>query len=235
MKLIFTSVCLLGSVAFLLSACGSPTVVSQTPRTPYVRNAVDTIIVHDAETTVSEPETLASINREYWKEVQARRRAPRNTFEVSAGYGWITSNLYSADGYKLNDKGGMEVKLAYDRVFGPGLGFGLVYSGFFGNIGGADLKLNYFAPAFVGRNKFGNWNLKYGLGFGFFMYDDEYQHFNRLGYHYEVGIEYMVSPKMGVGISTSSVGATLPEQDGLKDDVSGIVRINVMGGLRFYF
>ncbi len=179
-----------------------------------------------------------ALNKKMTEEQKKERRAPLNTITANVGYGWITSKLYSSFGQSYKSKGGMEWKLEYDRVFSKGLGFGLQYSGFKASLPDGDLRLSYLAPSFLIRSKYKNWVFKYGIGLGVFIYDDEYYHFTRLGTNLDLGMEYMLNKHVGLGISTSCIGASLPKQEGAKydkDESSGISRINVQGGIRFYF
>jgi len=52
------------------------------------------------------------------------------------------------------------------------------------------------------------------------------------------GLEYMFTPNIGLAISASTQSARLksPEGSGLPDDeVNGIAKIGLLGGLRIYF
>ncbi|WP_106831136.1 hypothetical protein [Parabacteroides pacaensis] len=172
------------------------------------------------------------------QEMQAKRTPPFNTIEASVGYSWITSKLYSSTGEKYKKKGGLEWKLVYDRVFKNGLGFGVLYSGFHASFLEGNMKLSYIAPAFVGRTRIDNWIVKYAIGCGLFIYDDDYWHANCFGFHVEAGCEYRLTKNIGIGLSLNAISGTLPKQEGVelrKDESSGIVRVNLLGGLRFYF
>lgn len=193
--------------------------------------AVDTLLPNSVQKAIALKKTMV-------EEQRKQHQAPFNTITVSTGYGWITSKLYSSFGQAYHSKGGMEWKLEYDRIFSKGLGFGLQYSGFKASLPDGDLKLSYLAPSFVVRSKYKNWVFKYGLGLGVFIYDDEFYHSTRLGTNLDLGMEYMLNKHVGLGVSTSCIGASLPKQEGAtydKDESSGISRINVQGGIRFYF
>ncbi len=169
---------------------------------------------------------------------RAKYKAPAHTLDVSVGCGWITSKLYDPQGNEITEKSGLEWKVSYDRVFDQGFGFGLLYSGFKAKFAEIDTKITYLAPAFVGRGKFSeNWIFKYALGAGLFIYDEGgfSEKVSRVGCHYELGLEYMVTEEIGIGISSSSIFASMPKQEGLKEEYTGIGRLNLLGGVRIYF
>lgn len=187
---------------------------------------------------VNPVQDMISFDRATAKNERAKRRAPANTFEVSMGYGWITSKLYDFNNLAIGNKGGMEWKLGYEHVWSTGLGIGVQYSGFKAAFPGGDMFLTYLAPEFTGRVKFDKWILKYGLGMGLFLYNEPYYSTAGFGTHLTLGVEYMLTSQVGLGISANSVSASLPERDGVKlnnNEKSGIGRFNLLGGLRVYF
>lgn len=100
------------------------------------------------------------------------------------------------------------------------------------------MVLSYLAPEVTLRTKFNKWILKCGVGMGLFLYNEPYYSTAGFGAHVTMGLEYMLSSHVGLGVSASSIASNLPKRDGVelkKDEKSGINRINVLGGLRFYF
>ncbi len=181
-------------------------------------------------------EEAIQVGYEMQKKEEKDHRAPSNTFEASIGYGWITSDIYSSTGEKYGTKGGMEWNLEYNHVFRSGFGFGLQYSGCKVSIPEGDMSLSYVAPSMVLRRKMDNWIFKCGVGVGAFFYSQSGYNTTRLGVSTTLGMEYMVAKSVGLGLSVNAIGASLPEQEGLPEDqTSGIGRLNVTGGIRFYF
>lgn len=181
---------------------------------------------------------IINLDQAIVKDRRARQISPSNTFEVNIGYGWITSTIYDSYGYKLGHKGGVEWKLAYDHVWKSGLGVGVQYSGFNASFPGGNMLLSYIAPEFLGRSKIDKWILKYGLGVGLFVYNDPYYSTAGLGTHVVLGVEYMLTKNIGLGMSANCVAGYLPRQEGVNlpdNESSGIGRFNLLGGLRFYF
>ena len=172
------------------------------------------------------------------KEQREKRRAPSSTFEGSIGYGWITSKLYDADGNSLENKGGLEWKLSYEYTWSSGWGIGLQYSGYKTSFPGGNMMLSYIAPEWVARYRWDKWMLKAGLGVGVFLYHEPFYNSTGVGAHATISGEYMMDEHWGIGISVNTVNGTLPERSEVKlkdNERSGITRINVLGGLRYYF
>lgn len=177
--------------------------------------------------------------KQVYEEMKERSRAPANTLTVSAGYGWITSKTYTPYG-TYNSKGGMEWKIEYDHVYGSGLGFGIQYSGFHASFSSdIYMRLTYIAPSFIARFKANSWVFKFGVGIGYFGYNDSgaYNSSN-IGMSTDAAAEYMLSPHFGLGVSLSTItGRTSGPYDSQLPDgeISGVRRINLQGGLRYYF
>lgn len=171
-------------------------------------------------------------------EERRKRMAPANTFEMSVGYGWITSRLYDYSGNSLGHKGGVEWRLGYEHVWKSGLGVGFQYSGYRAAFDEGNMVLSYLAPELVGRTKLNKWILKYGVGFGLLLYHEPNNDMTGFGGHLTIGVEYMLSKNIGLGATTSYVSGSLPNEDDMnlkENERSGINRFNLLGGLRFYF
>lgn len=172
------------------------------------------------------------------KEQKEKRRAPASTFEASIGYGWITSKLYDPDGKSLGSKGGLEWKLSYEYTWSSGWGIGLQYSGFKTSFPGGDMMLSYIAPEWVARYRWNKWIMKAGLGVGVFLYHEPFYNSTGVGAHVTIGMEYMIDTHWGIGVTANTVNGSLPDRSEVKlkdNERSGITRINVLGGIRYYF
>lgn len=167
-----------------------------------------------------------------------KRRAPTNTLTISVGPGYVTSEIYTPD-RTYKGKAGLEWKAEYNRIFKNGMGFGLQYSGFRANFEqDIYMSISYFAPSFIGRKKLGeSWIIKYGVGMGLFLYNDSgFETHAGFGMDVNFGGEYMVSKSVGIGLEVQAISGSISRQEQLPDDVkSGIARINMQGGIRFYF
>lgn len=173
------------------------------------------------------------------EEKMKKRQAPANTIGLDVGIGCVYSKIYTP--YRTyNGKNGLDWKLEYNRVYRNGLGFGLQYSGFRTSFSeGGYMLLTYIAPSFIGRVKLADaWILKYGIGIGYFGYSDSGDILSGVGLDVNIGAEYMVSKHVGLGVEVQSLSSYLSRQEGVtlgEDEHSGISRINIKGGVRFYF
>lgn len=192
---------------------------------------VDTLKVNSLQDMVDLDHLVARKRKE-------ERRAPSSTFEGSIGYGWITSKLYDADGYSMGSKSGLEWKLSYEYTWSSGWGIGLQYSGFRTSFPGGNMMLSYIAPEWVARYRWNKLILKAGLGIGAFLYHEPFYNSAGVGAHVTVGLEYMLTNHWGVGVSLNTVNGTLPDRGDVilnDNERTGVSRINVLGGLRYYF
>lgn len=199
------------------------------------------LYLKDLETDSLKPNPVQEMIDSKLKTIQEnrkKRRAPANTIEVSLGPGWITSEILGANDKKIDLKSGLEWKLSYEHIWNKGLGIGLQYSSYKVSFPEGDIKLSYIAPEFTGRIKADKWILKYGVGIGLALYSDPYYKTEGVGVSLSFGAEYMVSKNIGLGITTNYITSSLPSQNKAnkkEDERSGINRINLLGGLRFYF
>lgn len=174
------------------------------------------------------------------EEQMKKRQAPAHTIGMDVGIGRVYSKIYTPF-RTYSGKSGVDWKLEYNRVYRNGLGFGLQYSGFRANFSeGGYMLLTYIAPSFIGRVKLSDaWILKYGVGIGYFGYNDSGEStLSGVGIDVNVGVEYMIGKHVGLGIEAQSLSSYLPEQAEValgEDEHSGISRINIKGGIRFYF
>lgn len=200
------------------------------------------LYLKDLEIDSSVPNTLMESleeTRQGYEKQRERGKVPRNTINVDFGYGWITSKIYTPSGvYK--SKGGLEWKIEYDHVFRGGIGFGLQYMGYKTDFPyGESLNLTYIGPSFVGRHRTANWLFKYGIGAGYFGYNDNNRYkTSSVGFSVNLGLEYMFTPNLGLAVSFNTHSARLKSPEGTElpeDEVSGIAKIGLQGGLRVYF
>lgn len=201
------------------------------------------LLISDPTIDPQAPNPLAEAilkNRNAREERAKKRQAPTHTISFSYGYGYVYSQIETPN-KTYKGKSGADWKLEYNWVHRTGFGFGLQYSGFRTDfpIEGY-MALTYIAPSFIGRIKVGDaWILKYGIGMGYFRYNDSgYETLSGLGVDVSVGAEYMVSKNVGLGIDLQSISGNLPEQSEILLDAnkrSGIARINIQGGVKFYF
>ncbi|MDR0892080.1 MAG: hypothetical protein LBN24_05650 [Mediterranea sp.] len=184
---------------------------------------------------------------------RSARIAPANVWELSMGYGFITSKVTDyGSGADVKHMNGLEWKLLYGHTWSSGCGIGIQYSGFRASNGPTySMMLSYIAPEFLYRVKLNRLIFKLGVGAGLFVFTEEANNYEVYGHritgsgsqvggglHCTFGLEYMMTKQWGLGISMNEVMGILPEPDGIPVDSSeiyGIYRINFMGGIRYYF
>lgn len=171
-------------------------------------------------------------------------RAPRFTLDISAGGGFITSRVITPYGSDRGT-GGMDWRLAFEQVFNSGIGYSIQYVGskttFTYNYSMTQL---YIAPSLIYRGRLDNWILKVGVGIGYFGLRDEDEKVNKtgsiagVGFNSDLGVEYMFSEHIGLGISLNAVSASFPNADRTyleENEYSGMGRISALAGFRYYF
>ena len=98
--------------------------------------------------------------------------------------------------------------------------------------------LSYIAPEWVARYRWDKWIMKAGLGVGVFLYHEPFYNSTGVGAHATIGMEYMIDTHWGIGVTANTVNGSLPDRSEVKlkdNERTGITRINVLGGVRYYF
>lgn len=208
------------------------------------------------------PKQLTRITREYNEtfctdfgnsveyQFQPARPAttPHDILKLSAGPSLITSEM-KAVFTTYSHLWGWELKLDYAHLWRSGFGIGInttMYRAGFYNLGpsfsyedNCHLTLLYIGPSVVWSKKWGSyWRFEALCGIGYAYSDDDFKENSGIGMLTEVGIEYMVSSHVGIGMEFNVLTNTFKKPEGvlLKKDTSyGIGRINMLGGIRFYF
>jgi len=174
--------------------------------------------------------------------IERKRRLPsKNIVTLNMGYGCIERNSYSYSRRLNTCREGIEWKFEYDHIVNNYIGFGFQYSGFKSSSSNSNLKLSYLAPLFVYGMKFEEkFILKGNIGAGLFFYDDDYASINFLrgGINTDLGVEYMLTSHMGLGINGSWMLGELEKQKDriyLNDSAPCLIKFSLQAGLRFYF
>lgn len=172
---------------------------------------------------------------------QKREGAFKNIISADIGYGIVTSKIYTLN-KTYNVKGGLEWRLQYERTGKKYLGFSLQYTGFRTTfVTGEEILTTYLAPSIIYRIRMQKWIVKMGAGLGYFgcKADAGYGRENNsgMGINLDVGIEYMLSKHIGLGFSIDWIeGCFFKENFYMEpNEVSGLFRVNILGGIRFYF
>lgn len=207
----------------------------------------DSLVTGDTPSILQEIEQnedaeLAAMARQQIAAVDKMANTPHNIIKVSAGPSWINSKIDM--GHRVySSKVGFEYALQYQHIFRI-IGFGvdfLHYSTSFDE--GSDLNLLYVGPSMAFKYSLGKkWLLDASVGVGYSQYKEKAQGFSytegKLGVMGEVGIEYMLSKHVGLGIQANALSMRMKKPEGYHmedNEFYGIQRINLMGGVRFYF
>lgn len=195
---------------------------------------------------------------------------PNNVVKLDAGVSFITSKVYvyNLDDNKMHQytwKPGFCAKVDYEHFWKSGWGFGVNvmyhntnFDAGYGAIGYSQgyyeyqFSQWYFGPCAAYRFRFGDskWmgDVSVGMGYSRFCEDLEGRitaYYGGLGVSWRAGVEYMLSPDIGLGVDLTNLMAFVSQpdfSDTLKaldkdepDSVNGFCRLGLMAGLRIYF
>lgn len=187
---------------------------------------------------VGEESTSQSVASLFEEKPKEEKKKPEKSLTLSFGPAWITSKIYTSRDVYTN-QAGMEIMAEFDCVYSNCLGFGLSFNHNFTNYP-YDSKLYQFflGPSFVYAGYIGErWWAKVDLGIGYAMCDDTFEKQSGLGTKSGISFNYMVSPKIGVGIHMRALSSIFGKQSvsypGSENDANGIARFGVTIGMRF--
>ena len=181
--------------------------------------------------------------------IQRQKRlydVPHDVVKVGVGPGWITSEITTDYGtYKR--KMGFNFSADYQHIWNYGFGLGVNYQYFgtsFDNV--LKLKMHYIGPSLAASMKLGDkwiWDVQVGMGYTHYTesmsnsYGHASESINRLGILAQMGIQYKMSDKIGIGFQFDSFRMSMERPEGFdtsKYDFYGIERLDLQFGLRFY-
>ncbi|WP_288488910.1 hypothetical protein [uncultured Alistipes sp.] len=182
---------------------------------------------------------------------RARHLAPRgrsqHTFFANAGYTAILSTIYLRESSSGSLNEGLEITAGYNWTSRRGLGVGVVYSGGFisAQRGGFERtsRIHYIAPEFVARQRVGRrWLFRESAGIGYGRYIRSYAGLTGsrggVGIHESVSAEFMLTRFLGLGVTVGGQWLIVDSpdvDDGAELNLAGIFRVQLGGGIRFYF
>ena len=178
-----------------------------------------------------------------------RLNNPKDIFKLSAGPSWITSEIETYN-RTYKSKCGLGLNAEFQHIWGSGLGIGINYL-YFGTSfdEGFDMSMHYIGPSIILSLMLGErWRYEASLGVGLSYYAESVTgNYRGLSYtasgseskvspRFGLGIEYMLTKKVGLGFQFSWLTMTLKEPEGYdsKYDFYGIKRIDPHIGLRVY-
>lgn len=177
----------------------------------------------------------------------APRHRSQHTFFVNAGYTAVLSALYFKESTSGSLNEGYDITAGYNWTSRRGFGVGVIYSGGFisaeRNGFERTTRLHYVAPEFVARQRAGRrWLFRESAGIGYGRYVRGYGEVRGsrggVGIHESASAEFMLTRHLGLsaGVSGQWLIVDSPDVgDGFELNLVGIFRIQLGGGLRFYF
>lgn len=210
----------------------------------------DSLVTSDAPSAISRLEEkkdqeLLAMTQEQIRQREKALDNPDNIFKVSVGPSWITSELQTPTKAYKNETG-IALELDYQHLWRSGIGIGfnyLYHSTSFNEAYG--VNMHYFGPSVVYGVKLGdNWRMDCALGLGYSVYTEKVKGYfseensdSNIGLLVQLGIEYMLSKNIGIGLQLNSFTMSMKRPDGIdtsKYDFYGIKRLDAQLGLRFY-
>ena len=171
---------------------------------------------------------------------------PDNVIKLNVGPSWITSDMFDAEtGKKYKTQSGVEFGIQYAHLWKSGWGIGVNFSHFKTSFPrNTDVKMMFVGPSVVwSRMRTDKRRYDCSLALGYARYSEKYHggvsdSQDMFGASVDLGIEYMISSHMGIGVQMTSLIMRKEKPEGVvldKDESYGINRLNILGGLRFYF
>lgn len=247
-----------GTAALVLLTCGAARLHAAAPATAASRTdrsaAACTPAEERSRTTEEQVRTTEELLRTAPSDdrsKRARHLAPRgrsqHTFFANAGYTAILSTIYLRESSSGSLNEGLEITAGYNWTSRRGLGVGVVYSGGFisARRGGFERtsRIHYIAPEFVARQRVGRrWLFRESAGIGYGRYIRGYAGLTGsrggVGIHESVSAEFMLTRFLGLGVTVGGQWLIVDSpdvDDGAELNLAGIFRVQLGGGIRFYF
>ena len=174
---------------------------------------------------------------------------PKNILKLNAGPSWITSEIETYN-RTYKSKCGFGFNAEYQHIWGSGLGVGINYQ-YFGTSfdGGFDISMHYIGPSVILSlmlSEKWRYDVFFGVGLSYYV-ESATGNYRGISYtssgseskvspRFGLGIEYMLTKKVGIGFQFSWLSMALKEPEGYdsKYDFYGIKRIDPHIGLRVY-
>lgn len=184
-------------------------------------------------------------NKEKLSELVKKHSLPSNVLKVNVGPAWLTSKMYVTSSNYYSNLSALNVELQYSHLWKSGWGCGFTAFQSHFDIGDSDsydrrgsANIFYVGPTLTyayRTDKGWLWTMNYGLGYTSFDADDVYSGF---GMTFNVGVDYMLTKHLGVGIELNEYAGFFKEPEGWQnehDESYGISQFGLLAGLRWYF
>ena len=182
---------------------------------------------------------FVALNQSIIRDVRRKRIPPRHIISANIGYGWIVNDNYRGlKGEKIRGHGGINWDASYEYVWRSGWSLGLMGNQFKSDEKDLNIKQTYLAAQIGYWERRNHWLMKAGIGGGYFLHDDYYLSRKGPGVNIQLGIEYMLTRFLGIAVSANTVTGFFKEKDDHNTKNYSLTRLNridVNGGLRFYF
>lgn len=170
----------------------------------------------------------------------AKFHSTKHTLRGNLSMGWITTEVATPRG-KSTWQQGFGYEVGYRYLSDRGYGFSLDYAHNQTDYSGYELGQRNVLASFVYGGHLGDRvlaTLEAGLGYANYS-DGDQRGQSGLCTRYAVGLEYQLSPALGVGLSVTNQTSTFSKDEAFRayyndDRVNGFSRFSINMGLRIY-
>ena len=175
-----------------------------------------------------------------------KNRTDIGSLSVEMGPSWINSKIYTSDG-DFKGQIGLELGVEYAGIKVGGFGYGISFYHNRTNIHGSKVSLNFIGPSVVYAHLFHQkWLGKISLGLGVgtahgkdnrsYVIGSEKMQFG-LGTRLAVGMVFLASDHIGLGVNLHDMAIFLRKKDGSSDsnEINGISRIGGTIAFHYFF